>query len=149
MSEEKELEIKVNASDSAIKLARKKNVDLTQIDGSGKDGMITKKDVETYSAGNVSGEKPEGEKKVSSLSDLDTSLMVNSAKTLRAFNALMGKTKPDTSETALAARFRGEKKGQELFEAIYVGLGGLMNVARASKNRDNEKKAAKKRNSLS
>ena len=41
-------ELKSTATDAAVKLALKHNIDLSQVEGSGKDGRILEKDVEAH-----------------------------------------------------------------------------------------------------
>lgn len=70
---------------------------------------------------------------------------VDAAKLLRAKKAVAGTAKPDSSELKLAQRLRGQYKDDALIVEIYRGLGGLVDSARATKNRENEKTNAKKR----
>ena len=78
--------------------------------------------------------------------ELDSSSMVNFVKAKRAHSVMENKGKPKSNEIFLFGKHRGEGlRGQELFEAIYLGLGGLLNRDKAKKNRENEKKAAKVR----
>ena len=75
-------------------------------------------------------------------------ILVNAEKAERAVRAANGAPKPDSAESVLLSRHRaGGLKGAELVQAIYEGLGGLVDKARAEKNRENEAKAARaKRN---
>lgn len=66
---------------------------------------------------------------------------VNSVKAERAVRAAFNKAKPDTNEVVLAARIRGKDSSiskDKLIIEIYLGLGGLINLAKAKKNRENE-----------
>jgi len=50
MSEDENIEDKVNATDSAIALAKQHNIDLSEVEGSGSEGRILKSDVEVLIA---------------------------------------------------------------------------------------------------
>lgn len=77
--------------------------------------------------------------------DIDSSAMVNEIKAKRAFDAVFGKAKPQTAETVLAGKLRGQFEEEELVLEVYKGLGGLVDESKAKVNRANEKKAAKAR----
>ena len=71
--------------------------------------------------------------------------MVDLAKIERAKKAVYGGAKGDTAEVKLANQLRGKYEGDVLVVEVYRGLGGLIDLTRAKKNRENEKKAAQKR----
>ncbi len=82
-------------------------------------------------------------KKIIKFEDIDSSAMVNGVKARRAFKAVFGGAKPQTNEITLASQLRTENpdlKGEELVMEVYKGLGGLVDVNKAKKNRENEKK---------
>jgi len=88
------------------------------------------------------------EKELLKFDDFDSSLMVNSNKSERAFKTIQGKAKPGSIELELLSRGKVEKlEGQELFEYIYVGMAGLMDAKKAKINRVNEAKDAKSKRS--
>lgn len=101
---------------------------------------MAKKEVENVE---VKKEKP---RELLKFEDFDSSKMVNASKSLRAFNCMIGKGKPQSSEIFLYNRGLVEGyKDQELFEYIYKGLGGMMDAKKAKINRENEAKAKKRR----
>ena len=67
--------------------------------------------------------------------------MVNGVKAQRAYNAVHGKGKGGSAEVVLVQKLAGDfpDKG-ELVREVYKGLGGLLNVQKAKKNRENEAK---------
>lgn len=72
--------------------------------------------------------------------------LVNSSKLERAKKAVDGGAKPGSAELTLKVLLSKDFQGDELVVEIYKGLGGLVNAAKAAKNRENEKKdAARKR----
>lgn len=77
--------------------------------------------------------------------EANLSSMVDSSKTLRAQNAVVGKAKAGSAESVLLAKHRGQSEGDALILAIYEGLGGLLDAKKASVNRANEAKAAKRK----
>lgn len=82
------------------------------------------------------------EKKITKFEEIDSSAMVNDVKANRAFKAVFGGAKAQSAEVALATQLRSpDLKGEELVVEVYKGLGGLLNVSKAKKNRENEKKA--------
>lgn len=84
-----------------------------------------------------------GEEKIIVLDNPDFDDFVNSDKAKRSVDAANGISKPQTSETVLAARFKAEGlEGTKLVRAIYVGLAGLIDRSRAVVNRKNQRKAA-------
>ncbi len=81
------------------------------------------------------------EKKIVRFEDIDSSAMVNEVKAVRAFKGVFGGAKPNSAEVIAAAKLRAEGlEGEELVVAVYEKLGGLLDKARAKKNRENEKK---------
>jgi len=83
-------------------------------------------------------------KKIISFEDIDSSSMVNDVKAVRAFKAVFGGAKGGSNEITLVGKLRAENsdlKGEKLVIEVYKGLGGLVDLARAAKNRENEKKA--------
>jgi hypothetical protein len=88
-------------------------------------------------------EKLEPTKRVVLFEDLDSSAMVNLQKATRSFAAIFGGAKSGSVEITLVSRVRSANPGigtQELFEAVYRGLGGLVDESRAKKNRENEER---------
>lgn len=84
--------------------------------------------------------------KIVNFEDIDSSMFVNDVKALRAFKAVYGGAKPNSNELVLVQRLRSDKlKGEELVKEVYVGLGGLVSVEKAKKNRANEAKAKKRK----
>lgn len=84
--------------------------------------------------------------KIVNFEDIDSSMFVNAVKALRAFKAVYGGAKPNSNELVLVQRLRSDKlKGEELVKEVYVGLGGLVSVEKAKKNRANEAKAKKRK----
>ena len=80
------------------------------------------------------------EKKV----NLDTA--VNSVKLERAKKAVYGGAKPDTAEIRLVQTLKGQGlKDDKLVMEVYKGLGGLVDLAKAKKNRENEAKEKAKK----
>jgi len=78
-----------------------------------------------------------------SMDDFDYSEMVNMQKIERTYKAMVGEAKPMSAEIKLLKEGKVEgKDGQELFEHIYKGLGGLIDASKAKINRENEKKKA-------
>ena len=78
--------------------------------------------------------------------EFDSLRMVDLVKSQRAADAIKGISKQGRVENDLCAKGRAEGlKEQELYQFIYVGLGGLLNPEKAKINRANEKKAAKAR----
>lgn len=82
--------------------------------------------------------------------DVSLGILVSSEKTERATKAVLGKGKPGSVEVTLAARLRGanpKMSQNELIIEVYKGMGGLVDLARAQKNRVNEVKDKKRRES--
>lgn len=80
--------------------------------------------------------------------DFDVSEFVNIEKARRAYMAVFGGAKGGSSELTLAHRILARNPGIEkenLVKEVYVGLYGLLDKAKAKVNRENEKKAAKKK----
>lgn len=83
-------------------------------------------------------------KKITKFEDMDSSTLVNEVKANRAFKAVFGGAKGGSAEVTLVGKLRAENpdlKGEELVIEVYKGLLGLVDKARASKNRENENKA--------
>ena len=84
--------------------------------------------------------------KIIKFEDIDSSSLVNGVKAVRAFKAVFGGAKGGSAEITLVNRLRAENpelEGEELVIEIYKGLGGLVDLARAKKNRENEVKEKK------
>jgi hypothetical protein len=99
------------------------------------------------SAPRVSAPKTATQKKVR-FEDIDTSALVNADKARRAFEGVFGGAKSESAELTLAQTIRAEKpelKGEELVHEVYKGLGGLVDVTKAKKNRENEARDRKRR----
>lgn len=79
------------------------------------------------------------------ISEADLSACVNSDKIRRAKLAVFGGGKPGVYEIDIANKLRNEYEGDALVMKVYEGMSGLVNPARAAKNRENEKKAATRR----
>lgn len=71
--------------------------------------------------------------------------LVDAAKVERAKKAVYGGAKPDTAEIKLVQKLRGEYQGDALVVEVYKGIGGLVDLARAKKNREAEAKRARER----
>ena len=85
------------------------------------------------------------EKKITKFEDIDSSRMVNEVKAVRAFKGVFGGAKAGSAELVLATKLRGEFEGEELVAEVYKSLGGLLDLAKAKKNRENEKKDKRKK----
>lgn len=88
--------------------------------------------------------EPEEQKRIkviTSFEDIDSSAMVNIIKAQRAFKAVFGGAKAGSAENVLNVKLAGQfPDKEELVLEIYKGLRGLLNVAKAKKNRENEEK---------
>jgi hypothetical protein len=80
--------------------------------------------------------------------DLDISEFVNIDKARRAYLAVFGGAKGGSAELVLAHRISAQNPGidkEEHVKLVYKGLYGLLDVKKAAKNREIEKKDAKTR----
>ena len=107
---------------------------------------VKKKVAEPVAPKEAEAAKPVAKLAPARFEDSDFSRMANIVKARRAFNACAGRAKPQSNEGASFAKRKGEGlKGQELYEAVYADMGGLLSAEKAKANRANEKKAAKER----
>ena len=90
----------------------------------------------------------EKKKVITKFEDIDSSAMVNEVKAIRAFKGVYGGAKANSAEVIAAVKFRAEGlEGEELVVAVYEKLGGLLDKAKAKKNRENEKKEKARKSS--
>ncbi len=104
---------------------------------------MTKEKQKGKTPGAEKSEKPKtaAEKKIVNFEDIDSSAMVNIVKAERAFKAVFGGAKGGSAELVLVQKLAGEYPDKEkLVTEVYKGLGGLLDVAKAKKNRANEAK---------